>query len=88
MPLLVPIEGALYPGELPPPLPAGPSLCLVLGYGCLYVWWSHRICWRARGAPPYPVLETVWRDGSWPKLYGALIGLGLACWAAERCLLR
>ena len=88
MPLIVPLEVALYSGELPPLLPAGPSLLLVVGYGCLYVWWSHRVCWWARGVPPYPVLDTVWRDGSWLKLYGALIGLGLGCWAGERFLLR
>ena len=86
MPLAPWVEQWLWPA--PPVLSLSTEIALVSAYAAGWLAWSIGVCWYVRGVPPYPVLDTVWRDGSWLKLYGALIGLGLGCWAGERFLLR
>jgi hypothetical protein len=34
-------------------------------------------CWRARNSPPYPILRTVWLNGTWLLLYLGMAGLGM-----------
>jgi len=42
--------------------------------------------WHARKNPPYPILRTVWRQGTWPLMYGAMVVLALGAAAASNTM--
>jgi hypothetical protein len=80
IPLLPWVDIYLYAS--PPTLAFGTEVALALGYTFAYLGWSLGVCWRARGKPPYPVLEAVYKEGNAPLFYGIFIAGGILISAA------
>jgi len=78
MPLLPWVEAALYSEMVSPPLLSLQSEVALL-VACSAAWAGYSIgwCWHALDQAPYPVLEAVWREGSWRAFYAVTIAASL-----------
>jgi hypothetical protein len=71
MPLIPWVEQFLYPKQ--PTLSLSTELCVSLGVGIAYLGWAVGFCWHVRGEPPYPVLQALYQEGTWPQFYAVVI---------------
>ena len=84
MPLLPWFEGAVFPSEVMcPPSPFSKQLLLSAGFLLSWLSWALFV-WAARNNPPYPIMRTVWRDGTWTVLYAGMVFQAVASIAVSR----
>lgn len=93
MPLLPWIEQGLFsassswPHRACPEPSLGDECWAVVRYLFAWLVWGLFI-WNARKNPPYPMLRTAWRQGTWPLLYGTMTALALGAAALSSTMRR